>query len=185
MFATALNTRSAVDLQKDGINYFYTQLFWYDKDHVTDDLVARYVFFVVYGNAIVREAVSFCDYSDSEFDPSVFESGEDSHPIWRNEPEWAAARVRYWFRKFYTETRTGQLMVLRPDEPILYHHERPNTRDIVREIQFVTLMKVYRLIWVALPLLVAIAFPSVREYMAIAGPACGVSFLWLCWSTVK
>jgi len=111
-----------LDLQKDGINYFDAQLLWYDKDHVTDDLMASYNFFVVHGNAIVREQVSFCDYSDSGFDPSVFEADEDSRPIWRNHPEWDAARVRYWYRKFYKETRTGQLMVLRPDGPELFYY---------------------------------------------------------------
>lgn len=35
----------------------------------------------------------------------------------------------YWYRRFYTETLTGQLMVLRPDEPTLYHYERAQTRD--------------------------------------------------------
>lgn len=172
-------------LQKDAINYFETQWFWYDKDHVTDDLMACYVFFVVHRDAIVREQVSFTDYSDSGFDPSVFESNEDSRPIWSNDPEWQEASVRYWYKKFYAETRTGQLMVLRPDEPVLYHYERPQTRNIERELQFVTLLKTYRLLWVVLPLLVALAFPSIKDYMAIAAFALGASFLWLCWETRK
>jgi hypothetical protein len=76
-------------------------------------------------------------------------------------------------------------MVLRPDEPILYHYERPEVRNIERELQFVTLLKTYRLLWIALPLLVAIAFPSLKDYMAIAALALGASFLWVCWETRK
>ena len=78
-------------------------------------------------------------------------------------------------------------MVLRPDEPILYAFERPQTPapDLLREMRFVTLLKMYFLLWVALPLLVAIAFPSVKDYMAIAAAALGASFLWLCWETRK
>ncbi len=174
-----------LNLQKDGINPFETRWFWYDEDHVTDDLMARYSFFVVHKEAIVREAVSFTDYSDGGFDPSVFESDKDSRPIWRNHPEWDEAWTRYCYKKFYTETRTGQLMVLRPDEPILYHYERPQTRSIERELQFVTLLKTYRLLWLAIPLLVAIAFPSLRDYMAFAAAALGLEVLWLCWRTRK
>lgn len=174
-----------LDLQKDGINHFDAVWFWYDKDHATDDLMASYVFFVVHKNSIIREQVSFCDYSDSGFDPSVFEANDDSRPIWRNHPEWDEAWVRYWYKKFYTETRTGQLMVLRPDEPILYHYERSQARDIAREVQLVTTLKMYRLLWVALPLLGALAFPSIRDYMAIATLGLGASFLWLCWVTRK
>src|SRR5271157_5864675 len=116
-------------LQKDGITYFETQWFWYDKDHATDDLMASYIFFVVgyppagvHGKAIVREQVSFCDYSDSGFDPSMFEPPEDS-PIWSNDPEWDGAWARYWYRKFYTETQMGQLMTLREDHPQLHYFE--------------------------------------------------------------
>ncbi len=174
-----------LDLQKDGINPFDTRWFWYDNDHVTDDLMASYTFFVVHRDAIVREDVSFTDYSDSGFDPSVFESNENSDPIWRNHPEWDEAWVRFWYRKFYAETRTGQLMVLRPDEPLLYHYERPQTQDLTREMQFATQLKMYRLLWVAIPLLVALAFPSIKDYMAIAAAVLGVEFLRLCWTTRK
>jgi hypothetical protein len=36
-------------------------------------------------------------------------------------PSWQKAKIAYWYRKFYQETRTGQLMVLRPDEPTLHY----------------------------------------------------------------
>ena len=87
-------------------------------------------------------------------------------------------QTAFWYRKFYSETRTGQLMVLRPDEPILYYYERPQApaRDIVREIQSATLLKTYRLLLFALPLLVALAFPSVKDYAAIAAVALAANF---------
>jgi hypothetical protein len=44
-------------------------------------------------------------------------------------------------------------------------------------------LKTYRLLWVALPLLVALAFPSLKDYMAIAAIVLGIGFLWLCWTT--
>jgi hypothetical protein len=46
-------------------------------------------------------------------------------------------------------------MVLRPDEPILYYYNRPSARDAVKDVSFVTLIKAYRLLWVAVALLVA------------------------------
>lgn len=138
-----------LELQKDGINYFETQWFWYDKDHVTDDLMASYKFFVVHNNAIVREQVSFCDSSDSGFDPSVFEPPDDARPIWTNDPQWDEAWVRYWYRKFYTETRTGQLMVLRPDKPELYYIEGRGP-DVIGQLRIAIglLGKIHFLVWV-------------------------------------
>jgi hypothetical protein len=60
-------------------------------------------------------AVSFSDYHENGFDSAVFVSGDDSNSIWMHETGWWEARTRFWYRKFYAETRTGQLMMLRPD----------------------------------------------------------------------
>ena len=177
--------RELLALKADGIEPFSSQWFWYDSDSSREDPHERYSFFVVANDKIVREEVSFSDYHDSGFDAAIFESESFSDSIWYNDSDWREARTRFWYRKFYTETRTGQLMVLRPDEPILYDYARPQTRNVQQEIQFVTLLKSYRLLWIALPLLVAIAFPSLKEYMAIAAAALGANFLWLCWETRK
>ena len=174
-----------LDLQKDGINYYFSQWFWFDSDSYREDFHSVYSFFVVSDDRIVRETVSLSDYHQNGFDPTILEAEDKSNSIWSNDADWREARTRYWYSKFYTETRTGQLMVLRPDEPILYHYQRPQTRNIVRELRFVTLLKIYRLLWVALPLLVALAFPGLKEYMAIAAAVLGASFLWLCWETRK
>ena len=76
-------------------------------------------------------------------------------------------------------------MVLRPDEPALNYHERAQatTAGMVRETQPVTLLKIYRLLWVALALLVALVFPSLKNAMAIVAVAMEASFLLLGWET--
>jgi|SRR5579872_107771 len=192
--------KELLQLKKDGVEPFSALWFWYDSDSCLDDPHERYSFFVVYDDKIVRERISFSDYDESGFDPAIFKS-EDSGWIWLNDSDWWEATTRFWYRKFYGETRTGQLMVLRPDEPILYHYERTlfrdivggeesvtqhqetKTRDIVREAQSVTLSRTYRLLLVALPLLAAIAFPSIKNYMGAAAIVLGVDFFWICWDT--
>jgi hypothetical protein len=177
--------RELLALKAEGIEPFSSLWFWYDRDSSREDPHDIYNFFVVSGDKIVREDVVLGDYHESGFDPTIFQSDNAVDSIWFNDADWREARTRFWYRKFYTETRTGQLIALRPDEPILYHYQRPQTRNIARELQFVTLLKTYRLLWVALPLLVALAFPRLKEYMAIAAAALGASFLWLCWETRK
>ena len=178
--------RELLALVAEGIEPFYTEWFFFDSDSCRHDPQEIYAFFVVFRDRIVRDSVSFGDHHNSGFDPDVFKSESFSDSIWFNDGEWREARIRSWYRKFYTETRTGQLMVLRPDEPTLYSFERPQApRDILREMQSITLLKVYRLLWVALPLLVALAFPSLKVYLAIAAAALGADFLLLCWRTRK
>jgi len=178
--------RELLQLKKDGVEPFSALWFWYDSDSRMDDPHETYSFFVVAGDKIVREEVSLSDYGGSGFDPTVFDSGDDSNPIWMNEAGWLDARKKFWYRKFYSETRTGQLMVLRSDEPILHHYEEGlRARDPDRELEVVTQVKTYRLLWVAFPLLVALAFPALKAYMAIAAAALGANFLLFCWTTRK
>jgi hypothetical protein len=115
----------------------------------------------------------------------VLKRNTEDEPIWRSNQYFDEAFERYWYRRFYTETVTGQLMVLRPDEPILYYYERPAVRDLEHELRSVTLLKMYRLLWISVPLLIAIAFPLIRDYMAIAAGVLGVELLRLCWMTRK
>lgn len=64
------------------------------------------------------------------FDPSTLQPYDGSPSVWASEKHEIAAVVRYWYRKFYEETRPGQLMVLRPDEPALFHyHEGRRSTD--------------------------------------------------------
>lgn len=171
--------RELAALFRQGIDPHTVTWFYYDDDW-SRDADERHVFFAVHDAKIVIESCSF-----SSEEPLILKRREDDESIWRSHPYFDEAFERFCYRKFYTETLTGQLMVLRSDEPILYHYERPQYRDTMRETQIVTVVKMYRLLWVALPLLVAVAFPSLRDYMAIAALALAASFLWLCWDTRK
>lgn len=112
-----------LELRRDGCGHaLYAEWFWYDSDHPTEDLAYSYAFFVVCNDKIVSERVSFVDRRDSGFDPSAFEAADESQPVWRSHPDWQGALTQYWYRKFYRETRTGQLMVLRPDAPTLHYY---------------------------------------------------------------
>jgi hypothetical protein len=109
-------------LRKAGNNPFLASWFYYDEDHLTDDRVARYAFFVVCKGKIVEECISFTDSTDSGFDPAIFSANDELPPVWTDEYDWCEAWTSFWYRNFYTETRTGQLIVLRPDEPAVYFY---------------------------------------------------------------
>jgi hypothetical protein len=174
-------------LEKEGINsLFGTHWFWFDSDHVLDDPHECYKFFVVSGEQIVREQVSFSDYSGSGFDPSVFvEANPVEKAIWARESDWAEAKDRCWYRKFYNETGTGQLMLLRPDSPALFHYERSQDRQASTELLLAIAAKSYRLLLVIVPLLAALAFPIFRTYMAILAGVFALDFVFVCWRTRK
>jgi len=120
--------QALLGLRSEGIDPFAADWFWYDRDSVRDTPQCSYSFFVVHHDRIVRENISFSDYDSYDyarfgFDPSIFRVGDISPSIWRNDTAWEDARVRFWYRKFYTETLRGQLMVLRDDKPALYEHQ--------------------------------------------------------------
>lgn len=110
-----------LEFRSESVNPFATSWYWFDSDSVTDDPHERHAFFVVHHDKIIREQVSFSDHSGSGFDPRSFVTDVDSAPIWFSEKGWSDARLRYWYRKFYRDTATGQMMVLRSDEPDLFH----------------------------------------------------------------
>jgi hypothetical protein len=106
-----------------GVSPFDVRWFYYDSDSVRDDPHEAYFFFLVADHKILDERVMLSDHPESGFDPTVLMSASNPElSIWRKEPQWDGANDRLWYRKFYTETRTGGLMVLRPDEPVLYHY---------------------------------------------------------------
>lgn len=171
--------RDLVALHKEGINPHRATWFYYGHDW-SRDADELYLFFVVQDGKIVRESFS-CMHSA----PRVLtKNSVDDEPIWHSWPYEHEAWNLYWYRKFYTETLTGQLMVLRPDEPILYNYARA-VHDITQDVMLITLAKAYQLLWVAVPLLVAIAFPMLRLYMGILAALCVADLLWKCWATRK
>jgi hypothetical protein len=174
-----------LELVSEGINCFETRWFFYDRDHCTDDVMEQYTFFVVHKRVIVREQVSFCDYSRSGFDPTIFQARDDSQPIWFNHPEFDAAWDRYFYQKFYTETFIGQMMVLRPDEPVLYYYARPSLSQLTEAASLAVKTKTYLLLWVLIPLLAAIAFPSIHDLMMFAAIACFAQWGIACWQLRK
>jgi hypothetical protein len=99
-----------LDFRKEGMYGFGTPWSLYDEDHYLD----MHYFFVVYGNKIVRERLSINTH-DRGFDPTIFKRMTDS-PIGSKRAAWQEAFVRFWYRKFCIETRTGQYMVMNSDE---------------------------------------------------------------------
>jgi hypothetical protein len=149
-----------LELRREGIKPFASEWFWYDTDESDTDPTVSYSFFVADGDNIVRESVSFLDYSGSGFDPAVFDSVDDS-----SDSDWFLARAAYWYRRFYRETRIGQLMVLRPSMPVLHYFPdgRPwykltasvASNGLLRHIPF--------LLWIVVALLAAITFLLIRK----------------------
>lgn len=123
--------QTLLELKKEGVNGFAATWFWYESDSSMDEPMDAHHFFVVHESRIVRERVSFVVGNDSGFDPSVFESEEPTEDRWENETEWWEARLWLWYRKFYQDTRTGQLMVLRPDKPTLHYYSEGRWRPDV------------------------------------------------------
>ncbi len=171
--------RELIDLVKDGVDPERATWFYYGDDW-SRDADELFLFFIVCDGKIVRDRFSFM-----HCDPRVLTKYKvDDEPIWHSAPYDHAAWETYWYRKFYTDTLTGQLVVLRPDEPLLYHYERA-THDVRGDVQFVTLIKIYRLLWIAVPLIAAIAFPTLKVYMAAIAAVAAVDLLWRCWATRK
>jgi len=171
--------RKLIELTRQGIDPYRVMWFYYDHDW-SRDADESYSFFAVCDSKVVLES---CHFSSAE--PLILKRETESEPVWHSHPYFDGAVERYWYRKFYTENLTGQLMVLRPDEPILYFYDRPQVRDVLQEIETVTIVKMYRLLWVAIPLLVAIAFPSIRLFMAVVAVVLTLDVLWRSWATRK
>jgi hypothetical protein len=115
-------------LRNEGAGPLGPLWFWYDSNGNKETGSEGHSFFVVYDNKIVREEVHFVDYLGTGFDPSLFEA--DSSP----RGSWERARIQFWYRKFYSETRLGQLMVLRKPELSDRWNVDPPTR-LLRKIQ--------------------------------------------------
>jgi hypothetical protein len=114
-----------LSLRKDGTNPYAARWFFYDKDYTIRDVGESFTFFVVCDGKIVHEKISFSWYpypAEERFDlTTIFNNQlEKSGPIWRNDQDWDAAEKLFWYRKFYTETKTGQLTLLRPDQPEIH-----------------------------------------------------------------
>jgi hypothetical protein len=177
---TVLSTiNTLAGLFKGGINPINVVWFYFDHDW-SRDADECYVFFAVHDEKIVLES---CHFMSSE--PLILTQDKDDDPIWHSHPYFDEAQTRYWYRKFYSETKNGSLMVLRPDEPTLYYYDRATAKDSVRDLQLVTLVKMYRLLWIAVVLLAGIILPGIREYMFILAGVLLFDLFWRIWATRK
>jgi hypothetical protein len=148
-----------VDFQRDGINWVQTTFFWYDHDDDNPVGYDVYSFFVVHNSHIVRERVSFLRDSNglrqTGFTPSVFVADDQDADDWSfTNQQWRDAKLRFWYRRFYLETTTGQLMVLRPDRPKLHHFPEGHWRP---DVAFAALQQKLSSIRIALGILILAA----------------------------
>ncbi|HEY2467839.1 MAG TPA: hypothetical protein VGI45_08355 [Terracidiphilus sp.] len=154
-----------LEFMKEGIREFETRWFFYDRDSCAQDVMNSYQCFIVANERIVREEARLFDSPESDFDPSVFDSGEGIPPIWFKHSQWDAAWAAFWYRKFYKETRPGQLMVLRPDNPVLYFYPegRPWLGLTNSASQLGFLRNIPFLLWILIALQVLIVFHLLRH----------------------
>jgi hypothetical protein len=104
---------------KLGANPYTAAWFYFGKDHSRDaDEIQE--FFVVYEDKIIGTFHFDCRSPQILVKPEE----KDEEYIWSSDRYFREASEIYWYRKFYTETMIGQLMVLRPDEPPLYFYNR-------------------------------------------------------------
>ena len=118
-----------LQLRQEGINPFSVSWYFYDEAVCRTDAEVAYSFFLLHNGKFVREKITFYDHNRSGFEPSVFETVDHSDPLWSNERASAKAWAKYWYRKFYAETREGQVMMLRPDHPTLFFCEDQQAPD--------------------------------------------------------
>lgn len=99
--------------------------FYYDWDRVVDDMHDAFYFFIVTPAGIAPETAIFHRYTNSGFDPSFFIQTDSpkaaADDIWSGAAAHRKAQTAFWYRKFYQDTPTGQLVALR-DEPELYFY---------------------------------------------------------------
>jgi hypothetical protein len=130
---------------------FLPGLYFFEKDTFLGGGGDIYRFFVVWKGGIVDGAALFHDSNPgskgsetSSLDPLMFEGPHE--PVTVRAAKDDVAWSRYWYRKFYTETMTGQLMVLRGDNRSLFHYNGGgSTPESLRLYQQIRTL----LIWIA------------------------------------
>ena len=162
-------------LRNEGPGWLNAMWFWYDDESVF------HRFFVVHGDKIVYESVELRDddlpehwrevrkvsslfhssslwrtvWSDLRFSRNIGVSGFsllDFPSSWLSARALRKAKERFWYRKFYTETPTGQFMVVRKPE-LSGRWGLDTTADLLR--------KIYILLWVLIAL---VSFVLIRLY---------------------
>lgn len=113
-----------LNLASDRINPFTARWFFYDKS-CSRDGIESFMFFLVCDGQIENErTIIFRHPRKSEFHPRVLQDPLEVLEPMDDNNSWQQAETAFCYRKFYTETRTGQLMMLRPDQPTIYYHSK-------------------------------------------------------------
>jgi len=141
-----------LQLREEKVNPFQARWYWYQKTICLVDPDNSYSFFVVFGNKIVRERVTFFESIQGAFDPLVFQGADDSPPTWSDEKSRQEAMTKYWYRKFYSDTFTGKLLVLGSDSELFYYER--NGSDVLGALGIIirSLNTVRILLWVLVTL---------------------------------
>jgi hypothetical protein len=137
-------------LRAENIDPFMTYWYFYDHGYALQDVQEDYSFFLVYGGNIVREQVTFFDDHYSGFEPSALEHDDRSKEFHSHVEAVEEATAKYWYRRFYTETQAGQMMVLRSDHPKLFYYEDLQKPDVMGALETIarSLERVRTLLWV-------------------------------------
>ena len=141
--------QKVLSLRNQGVNPFAASLLWYDHDSWMEGPNETWSFFVVHDDKIVRECV-IQRPPRQRLRPFRFYGCDDSVPRWCNDEASEEARARFWYRKFYSESREGQLMVLRGDEKKLYDVPSTKGPDVAAEnsVKVVSLLnKIHVVLW--------------------------------------
>lgn len=136
-----------LDLQRRGAEALRCRWFYYDWDSCLDNPQEFYRFFVAYDDKIVSENVSFCDALWWGFDPEVFCAADDIKALGRHEQASREAERHYWYRRFYSETKAGQIMTLRNDSPKLYGYPPKPEPEPKPDVAVILLKKIHALLW--------------------------------------
>jgi hypothetical protein len=146
--------RELLELTQKGVRPRDATWFYYLDDNF------GHVFFVLYSGKIVDEYYSFLPSFPLILSEGGIGDAESDSGWYLGRDSFADAFARYWYRKFYSETLMGQLMVLNPEEPPLYHYSREMRVLTQREARILTesfMLVFLRMFWVVIFLLAAIA----------------------------
>jgi hypothetical protein len=114
-----------LSLRKEGAEAFRAMWFWVDQNEMDTDPNRSFFFFVVHDGKLMPDVFRFPDFPTSGFNPDFFELQLSTERP--KEDPWDShgpnqASLAYWYRRFYQETRYGQMLVLNPDEPPLFFY---------------------------------------------------------------
>ena len=130
---------------EQGTNY-RAVLFYYDSEfgHYEATWWERFRFFVTVGDDIVEDSFELSSLCEHDIDESVLKPARHEGDSWKTPGQ--DTGLRWWYRRFYTETRAGKLMVLRTDSPRIFHYAPPEHREAANAKHLATIAKASTLV---------------------------------------